>query len=72
MITEKIFKAYDVRGTVPDELDSRTAYEICRALAATQKMPQVGVIKPRCFLTPLRHLLVLFTWMVEQRRRFVL
>ena len=32
----------------------------------------VAVIKPRCFLTPLRQLLVLFTWMVEQRRRFVL
>jgi phosphomannomutase len=43
MITEKIFKAYDIRGTVPDELDGRTAYEIGRALAATQKMKQVAV-----------------------------
>jgi phosphomannomutase len=43
MKTEKIFKAYDIRGTVPDELDDQTAYEIGRALAATQKMKQVAV-----------------------------
>ena len=43
MITESIFKAYDIRGPVPDELDTQTAYEIGRALAATQKMKQVAV-----------------------------
>jgi len=43
MITESIFKAYDIRGTVPDELDTLTAYEIGRALAATQNMKHVAV-----------------------------
>lgn len=43
MITEKIFKAYDIRGTVPDQLDTQTAYEIGRSLAITQKMKRVAV-----------------------------
>jgi len=43
VITEKIFKAYDIRGTVPDQLDTQTAYEIGRSLAITQKMKTVAV-----------------------------
>ena len=43
MITEKIFKAYDVRGTYPDELDTQTAHELGRALALTQDVKRVAV-----------------------------
>ena len=43
MITEAIFKAYDIRGTVPDQLDAQTAYEIGRAMARTQGVQRVAV-----------------------------
>ncbi len=43
MKTERIFKAYDIRGTVPAELDAQTAYELGRAMAHTQKPLRVAV-----------------------------
>lgn len=43
MLTDKIFKAYDIRGTVPDQLDEQTAYEIGRAMGQTQDVKTVGV-----------------------------
>lgn len=41
--TEAIFKAYDIRGKVPTELDARTSYEIGRAMAQTQSPRRVAV-----------------------------
>lgn len=43
MITEAIFKAYDIRGVVPDELDAETAYELGCAIVLTQKVQTVAV-----------------------------
>ncbi len=33
MVNEKIFRAYDIRGVYPDELDEHSAYQIGRAFA---------------------------------------
>lgn len=43
MITDAIFKAYDIRGVVPDELDATTAYELGCAMALTQDVKTVAV-----------------------------
>jgi len=43
MITDKIFKAYDIRGIVPDELDTQTAFELGTAMAITQDVETVAV-----------------------------
>jgi len=42
-INPKIFKAYDIRGIYPDDLDARTAYLIGRAFARKTKAKQVVV-----------------------------
>ncbi|MBW2425799.1 MAG: phosphomannomutase/phosphoglucomutase, partial [Deltaproteobacteria bacterium] len=38
-----IFKAYDIRGIVPDELDTRTAYGIGRAIAHFMQAGPIAV-----------------------------
>ncbi|PIP29152.1 phosphomannomutase/phosphoglucomutase [Candidatus Kuenenbacteria bacterium CG_4_9_14_3_um_filter_39_14] len=43
MINPKIFKAYDIRGICPDELNVETAYLIGRAFAQKTKVKQVVV-----------------------------
>src|SRR5574337_553629 len=43
MINPAIFKAYDIRGIVPTELDEDTAYAIGRGLVAFLQVPQVAV-----------------------------
>jgi phosphomannomutase len=43
MITDKIFKAYDIRGIVPDELDTQTAFELGTAMAVTQDVETIAV-----------------------------
>lgn len=43
MINEKIFKAYDIRGTYPDELDEEAAYAIGRAFALRSKAKEIIV-----------------------------
>ncbi len=42
-VNPKIFKAYDIRGTYPTELDEETAYKIGRAFVTFIKPPQVIV-----------------------------
>src|SRR3989344_503238 len=42
-INEKIFKAYDIRGTFPDQLNSESAYLIGRAFVSFLKCKQVVV-----------------------------
>jgi phosphomannomutase len=42
-IDESIFKAYDIRGTYPDQLDEDLAYKIGRALAEYLKPKKVAV-----------------------------
>jgi phosphomannomutase len=43
MINESIFKAYDIRGTYPDQLDEDLAYKIGRALVDYLKPVKVAV-----------------------------
>ena len=43
MIEKKIFKAYDIRGTYPDELNEKTAYDIGRAFARRVQAKQIVV-----------------------------
>lgn len=43
MISEKIFKAYDIRGVYPDELNEETAYAIGRAFARRSKAREILV-----------------------------
>jgi phosphomannomutase len=38
-----IFKAYDIRGVVPDELDAQIAYRVGRAVARHLKAPQLAI-----------------------------
>lgn len=42
-INPNIFKAYDIRGTVPDQLNEPTAYQIGRALAGLLKPKELAV-----------------------------
>ncbi|MFH1063729.1 MAG: phosphomannomutase/phosphoglucomutase [Candidatus Woesearchaeota archaeon] len=43
MVEEKIFKAYDIRGVYPDQLDEDTAYKIGRAFVTFLKCKEVCV-----------------------------
>ncbi len=43
MINEKIFKAYDIRGTYPDELNEEAAYAVGRAFARRSKAKEIIV-----------------------------
>jgi len=43
MINKKIFKAYDIRGTYPDELNEESAYAIGRAFALRSKAKEIVV-----------------------------
>ena len=42
-VDQTIFKAYDIRGTFPDQLDEKTAYKVGRALVAYLKPDTVAV-----------------------------
>jgi len=42
-VDQTIFKAYDIRGTFPDQLDEKTAYNVGRALVAYLKPDTVAV-----------------------------
>lgn len=42
-VDQTIFKAYDIRGTFPDQLDEKTAYKVGRALVAYLKPGTVAV-----------------------------
>jgi phosphomannomutase len=43
MINESIFKAYDIRGHYPDEIDEKTAYAIGRAIGTYLKAKNIAV-----------------------------
>jgi len=42
-INPKIFKAYDIRGLYPEEINSETAYNIGRALVTFTKAKKIAV-----------------------------
>ncbi|MBD3170042.1 MAG: phosphomannomutase/phosphoglucomutase [candidate division Zixibacteria bacterium] len=51
-VDPKIFKAYDIRGTVPDQLNEEIAYKIGRAIVTFLKCSHVAVGKDMRSSTP--------------------
>ena len=47
MLDPKVFKAYDVRGIYPSELDEDGAYAIGRAFVDVFETKRIAVSRPR-------------------------